>query len=210
MASPQPHGDRMTADLVACPECDALHRRRPLAVGEKARCVRCGTVLYRRSRLRHDQVLALVVGALLTFMIANSFPIVDLQVQGIRRSATLFGSILALWNEGRELVALLVFATTLLFPLLDLTAMLLLLLMVRRDRKPRGFAPLLRFVQDLRPWGMIEVLMLGVMVSLVKLSHLAQILPGAALWAFGALTILLAAILSYDLRSLWDDKDNTG
>ena len=83
----------------------------PLARGERARCVRCRKVLYRHAHLRSDQLLPLVVGALVTFVIANVFPIVDLQVQGQHNSASLFGSILALWGEGRQLVATLVFAT---------------------------------------------------------------------------------------------------
>jgi len=186
--------------LVSCPECDALHRHRSLVRGEKARCIRCHAILYRHPSLRPDQLLPLVIGALITFVIANGFPIVNLEVQGLSNSATLFGSILALWGEGRQLVAVLVFATTLLFPLIDLLAMLALLLLSRHGRP----AALWRFVQALRPWGMIEVFMLGVLVALVKLSHLAQVLPGVALWAFGVLTLLLALILSFDPRSLWD------
>jgi len=191
---------QIIGNLVACPECDALHRRRPLARGDKARCVRCGAVLYRNPRLRPDQMLPLVVGALVTFGIANFFPIVDLHVQGLHSSSTLFGSIRGLWGEERQMVAALVFATTLLFPLVDLSAMLALLLLSRFGRP----APLWRFVQALRPWGMIEVFMLGILVAVVKLSHLAHVLPGVALWAFAALTVLLAIILSFDPRSLWD------
>ncbi|WP_199175577.1 paraquat-inducible protein A [Telmatospirillum siberiense] len=193
----------MTGHLVACPECDALHRRRALRRGAKARCVRCGAVLYRHPHLHPDQLLPLVVCALLTYVIANVFPIVDLQIQGQTNSATLYGSILALWREGRELVAVLVFATTLLFPLVDLLAMLVLLLTFRRGRP----ATLWRFVEGLRPWGMIEVFMLGMLVALVKLSHLAHVLPGVALWAFAALTLLMAAILTFDPRALWDDPE---
>jgi len=195
----------MTKALVACPECDALHRRRSLARGERARCVRCRALLYRHSPLRPQQMLPLVLGALVTFVIANGFPIVDLQVQGQSNSATLFGSILALWGEGRQLVAVLVFATTLLFPLVDLLSMLTLLLLSGHSRP----AALWRFVQTLRPWGMIEVFMLGTLVALVKLSHLAHVLPGAALWAFAALTVLMAAILSFDPRSLWDGPEGS-
>lgn len=194
----------MRETLVACPECDTLHRWRWLGVGERARCVRCGAVLYRRPRLRADQMLALVVGALVVFMLANAYPIVDLEVQGIRNGATLAGSILALWSDGRRLVAVLVGATSLLFPLIDLVSMLLLFLMAARRRPPgAGFALLFRFVRALRPWGMIEVFMLGVLVALVKLSHLAHVLPGVALWAFGALTVLMAGVVSFDLRWLW-------
>lgn len=201
-------GDALSPRLAVCPECDALHRRRRLKRGEKARCVRCGAVLYRHSHLSSRHVLPLVVGALMTFVIANAFPIVDLEIQGQSSSATLFGSILALWGEGREPVAVLVFATTLLFPLVDLLAMLALLLFFRGGRgRP---AALWRFVGTLRPWGMIEVFMLGTLVALVKLSNLAHVLPGAALWAFAALTVLMAAILTFDPHALWDDAADGG
>lgn len=205
MPHPETDTNITTATLVACPECDALHRRRPLARGASARCVRCNAVLYRHTYLHAGQVLPLVVGALVTFVIANGFPIVDMQVQGQTNSATLLGSIVAVWRDGRPLVATLVFGTTLLFPLVDMLSMLVLLLLSRQGRgRP---APLWRFVQALRPWGMIEVFMLGVLVALVKLSHMARVLPGVALWAFGVLTLLLAAILTFDPRSLWDDPE---
>ncbi|MDR3435533.1 paraquat-inducible protein A [Telmatospirillum sp.] len=194
----------MTDNLIACAECDALHVWRPIAAGERARCVRCGNVLYRRPRMTSDQMLALVVGALLTFLLANAYPIVDLEVQGIRNSATLLGSIVALWTEERWLIAILVFATTILFPLIDLLSMLALFLTVARPGRPMiGFTTLYRFVWVLRPWGMIEVFMLGTLVALVKLSHLAHVVPGVALWAFGALTVLMAVVVSFDLRWLW-------
>lgn len=106
-------------------------------------------------------------------------------------------------------MAALVFATTQLFPLLDLLTTLALLGAISTHMSPRPvwFAPLLRFVSGLRPWGMIEVFMLGVIVALVKLSHIAHVLPGIALWAFGVLTLLLAVILSTDPRTLWDQPD---
>lgn len=170
--------------------------------------MRCRAVLYRRSYLDLDHQLALVTAAILTYMIANCYPIVDLRIQGRLNSATLAGSVLSLWQEGRESVAVLVFVTTLLFPLIDLGALLVLLLLIRRGRPAAAFSPLLRFLQALRPWGMIEVFMLGIVVSLVKLSNMAQVLPGIALWAFGTLTVLLAVILSMDLHNLWDVGEN--
>lgn len=191
--------------LCACPICDALHRRPPLRRGEKARCVRCGTVVTRRHRLAPDQVLALVVAALVMFAVANAFPIVDLRIQGLHSTTTLFGAVTALWREQRPGVALLVFATTMAFPLFDLGSMLALLTAARRRGRPAWFAPLLRFLQKVRPWGMVEVFMLGVVVSLVKLSGMAAMVPGMALWAFALLTVLMAAILSFHPHQLWDE-----
>jgi paraquat-inducible protein A len=169
--------------------------------------VRCGAVLYRRSRLRLDQLLALVVGALVTFLLANAFPIVDLEVQGIRNSTTLAGSVLALWGEGRWPVAILVCLTTQVFPVIDLLAMLVLLAAAQGGWSFKGPVVLVfRFVRVLRPWGMIEVFMLGTLVALVKLSHLAHVMPGVALWAFGALTVMTTVVVSFDPSWILADR----
>lgn len=198
-----PDAPEAVGGLVACPECDFLHVHTALQPGEKAKCVRCRTVLFQEPRWRPDQMLAMVAAALIAFVLANAYPILELRVQGIVSAATLLDSVVTLWGEGRELVAVVVFATTWLVPLLDLSAMAALLLAVLTGWRVPGFAPLLRLVQTVRPWGMIEVLMLGVAVSMIKLAHLARVVPGVALWAFISLTVLLAIILSYDLRNLW-------
>jgi paraquat-inducible protein A len=62
---------------------------------------------------------------------------------------------------------------------------------------------IVRGIRQTRPWGMIEVFMIGVLVTVVKLSTMAQVLPGVALWSFGALVVVLAAMLSFDPRDLW-------
>ncbi len=75
--------------LAACPECDRLHVLLPVRPGEKAACVRCGTVLYRAPRWRPDEMLAVVAAALIAFALANAYPILELRVQGIASAAML-------------------------------------------------------------------------------------------------------------------------
>ena len=79
-----------------------------------------------------------------------------------------------------------------------------LLVPLTQRRLAPGFALLVRAMQSLQPWGMVEVFMLGVLVALVKLSSMAQVLPGPALWAFVALTVLLTAVLAFDPRGFWE------
>lgn len=54
---------------------------------------------------------------------------------------------------------------------------------------------------------MIEVLMLGILVTIVKMTSLARVVPEAALFAFGALTLMLAVVVLFDPRALWDIAD---
>jgi len=59
-------------------------------------------------------------------------------------------------------------------------------------------------LRHIAPWGMIEVLMLGLLVALVKLQHIASVVPGVAIWAFGAVMVLLAAAaVTFNQREIW-------
>jgi paraquat-inducible protein A len=191
--------------MIACHECDLLQRAVPLAAGSSARCARCGATLYRNQPDGLDRTLAYTLGAAVLFIVANAFPIVALEAQGLRNSTTLFGTVRTMYDQDMSIVAGLVFATTILMPAIQIGALLYMLLPLKLGRVPQGLAAVFRLVQAVRPWGMVEVFMLGTLVSLTKLAHLAHVVPGIALWSFGALMFLIAAAAaSFDSRALWD------
>ncbi|MGJ7552467.1 paraquat-inducible protein A [Variovorax sp. RB2P76] len=190
-------------DTVVCPGCDAVYSRAPLHPRDVARCPRCGTELDRHPGQQERRILPLTVASLIMFAIANLFPIVEIELRGLTSQTTLAGAVVALSAEGMSLVALLVLATTILFPLLQLCILAYLLVPLSRERRPLGFALLVRSMQSLRPWGMIEVFLLGVLVAIVKLSSMATVVPGPALWAFMALTVLLTTVLSFNPGAFW-------
>jgi paraquat-inducible protein A len=116
------------ASLIACHECDLLQREPHLPDGGVARCGRCGATLFRSHPESLDRALALTLGALFLFVIANVYPIVGLSINGELIQATLFGTVQILYRDDMALVAGLVFFTTFLTPLLQMLAMLHLLL----------------------------------------------------------------------------------
>ena len=190
--------------MQACHECDALQHKVPLQRGGMARCWRCGAVLYRRSRHGIETTLALTLAAAVLFVLANIFPIVGLEMQGQRNTTSLWGAVVSLWEQDVPLLALLVFATTMLLPALDLAAMLWLLMPLALGHQPLAGTRVLRALLAVKPWGMVEVFMLGVLVALVKLAHLASVVPGVALWSFGGLILLFAAAAaSFDADQAW-------
>ncbi|CAH2780637.1 MAG: Paraquat-inducible protein A [uncultured Paraburkholderia sp.] len=194
-------------NLIACHECDALFRK-PRLVGRKmARCPRCGATLYSGVARKLDAICAMTLAALITFVIAQGFPIVELETNGITSQTTLFGALVALWGEDMQIVAVMVFCSTILFPLTELVALLYVLMPLRSGYVPPGFSRVLRAIQFVRPWGMIEVFMLGVLVTLVKMVSLARVIPEAALFAFGVLTLMFAVVVTFDPRILWDLAD---
>lgn len=190
--------------LCVCEHCEAVYRRRRLARGERARCLRCGAELYRNPRYDLDQMLALTLAALVVFVIANAYPIVRVEVQGISAESTLWGTIVAVWDSGVGAVAALAAATVFFFPLVQIVLLLHVLPPLRRGLVPRYFRDAMHALRLAQPWSMVEVFLLGTLVSVVKLAGLAQVIPGVGLWAFGVLTMLLTMLSSFDLQELWD------
>lgn len=189
--------------LIACEHCDAVFKKLSLANGEVARCKRCAGELDRNAQQRRNQLLPLTIASIITFVIANIFPIVEMELQGMHSQTTLVGAVLSLASEGISAVALLVLATTLLFPLMQMLILVYLLIPLQASENRPGFNLLIRMMQTLRPWGMIEVFLLGVLVALIKLSNMATIIPGFALWAFCMLTVMLTVVVSFNPRHLW-------
>ena len=195
--------------LTACRECDLLQRLRPVAPGSRACCPRCGATLLRGAAPdANNQSYAYTLAACVLFVIANSWPIMGLDIQGTHNSTTLMGAVRALWNDDSRAVAALVFITTVLVPAAELAGLSWVLMALRRGTRGRSVVALLHFLESVKPWGMVEVFVLGILVSLVKLTHIAQVEPGAALYSFGALMLCIAAAAaSFDADAAWSQLE---
>jgi paraquat-inducible protein A len=190
--------------VVACPDCDALHRVPPLPERGVARCRRCGAVLRSRRRDSVEAVLALSVAALVMFVIANSFPFMTVELSGQRVQTSLATGVWQLWQQGHPALASLVMFTTIIAPGLQVGLMLYVAAPVYLGRLPWRAQTAFRAVRMLRPWGMAEIFLLAVIISVVKLGDMGEVIPGIALWALAALVLLLAASAAVlEPRQLW-------
>ena len=152
--------------LIACPHCDLLQRLPELAPGASARCPRCDEELWRRREDSLNRTLALTLAAAVLYVIANSVPMLGLTVVGREAFTTVFGGAVQLWNDGQQIVAVLVLFTAVVAPALQIGFMLAIVLGARRERPPRWVGTLLRHHPTTRTWSMIEVMLLGVLVAL--------------------------------------------
>lgn len=199
-----PHERRHEATMVACHECDLLQQAVALQSGGVARCRRCRAILYRNSPDSLVRTLAFTQAATVFFIVANLYPIMGIEIQGTPGETNLYGAVHSLWQQEMYLISLLVGLTTLLLPAAELGMMLYLLLLLRRNIIPPGLPLFMRILKHIRPWSMVEVFMLGILVSLVKLTSASTIIPGVALWSFGGLTFMLAAMASsFNSRDIW-------
>jgi paraquat-inducible protein A len=193
--------------LLICEHCDTVHRGRALAPGEEICCVRCGALLARYHALDAGGMLALVLTALVVFVIANVWPVVTLGLGTQQSSATLWGMILQMWGQGSGVVAVVAAATLFFFPLNKMLMLGWVLLYARDGRRAPGFAAIMRTLYHLQPWTMTEVFVLGALVSIVKARAYFDVQADPGIWAYGALTFLITIFSGIDLRRLWDTTE---
>jgi paraquat-inducible protein A len=195
-------------ELIACPHCDLLQRLPELAPGASARCPRCNRELWRRRVDSLNRTLALALAAAVLYTIANSVPMLGLTIVGRDSFSTVLGGVQTLWQDGQQIVALLVLVTAVIAPALQISLMLAVVLGARRTRAPRWAGNLLRHLPKTRTWSMIEVMMLGVLIALTKIADYATVIPGVALFVLGALIFVLAAMQSsFDSREVWEKTE---
>jgi paraquat-inducible protein A len=193
------------ASLVACPNCDLMQRMPAVAPGESVRCVRCETELWRRKTDSLNRTLALTITALVLWIITNSVPMLGLTAAGHVAFTTVIRGAELLWENGEPLVAAVIFFTVVFAPILQICFILLVTLGSRREQPAVWVGLLLRYVPFLRIWSMMEVLLVGVLVSLTKIAEYATVIPGQALFTVGGLVVVLTAMqANFDLREVWE------
>ena len=192
------------AEEVACHDCAQVQSLPPLGLHSLARCCRCDAVLDRREP-PDSTPLALALAGLLCGLLANVFPIIDVNLAGRHRDNLLVSGPRALISDQMPALALVVSFFSIVFPLLWLGAVSYILFHVRAGTRARELGPLFRLAERLRPWAMLEVYVIGGFVAFTRLEELGRVSIGIGGWAVAAtalLTFLVDQLL--DRRHVWD------
>ena len=189
--------------LVICEHCDAVYQRRALVKGQVASCTNCDSVIYQAQDLNVRERLALSVTAAIAFLIANICPVITINLHGLESHTTMWQAALALAQGDAAPIAVPTAAVAVLVPFLQIAILIWVLAFARSGRRAPGFAQAMKMLNVLRPWSMVEVCMLGILVAVIKLSSLVQVYPGAGVWATAGLMVLMTLIAGRDVSQLW-------
>jgi paraquat-inducible protein A len=181
-----------------------IHRIKPLPAKVAAHCIRCGAVLYRHKPNSVERTLAFAFAGLILFILANSFPFLGLKIGSQFRETTLITGIYELYVQDMQVIAVLVLLTTVVLPFTQMMCLFYILLPLKFGRVPKRLPRVFRFLNSVGPWSMMEVFMVGILVSVVKLAKMAKIIPGISLYSFLALIFVLSAMtVSLDSHLIW-------
>ena len=195
--------------LVCCPVCDALHEIDTVEDGDRARCVRCRTVLAVGRPEAILRVVVLALASLILMTIVVFYPFLELRNGVFASRASVFDTVMSFSDGIMAPLSLAVAAFVIVLPVARLSLLIWSLGPVALERRPfAGAAAALRWAEILRPWAMAEIFMVGVAVALVKLADLAILSMGPAFWSFAAIVIITAlGDTQMSKHSIWTALD---
>ncbi len=190
---------------LGCLECDLLVCIEPLDPGARASCPRCGHMLTANNRDGFTRSLAFASAASMLLAMSMSFPFLSLEASGLEQVMTLPRSAYELYADGYLLIAILVMGPIIAVPALMIGALMAMLVPLRRGTPAPWIVPAGHFLFALSPWSMVEVFVIGVLVSLVKIGAMATVHLGISFWAYVAFAICFTATLTnLDRVQLWE------
>lgn len=191
-------------DLIICHQCFTLHEEVPIKDGSKACCTECGHVLYRYDSKLISHGLALSITGLIFFVLANTFPILKMDILGNEQFITIPKTIYSLFDSGFYIVGFICLFLIFIFPLMIFAINMLLFLLLKMERGAKMTKELLVLLSHIRPWSMADIFFISVLVALVKLVAFGQMHIGIAFWAlmtFVAIDIYITK--SIHLSEIW-------
>ncbi len=188
----------------ACPRCDQLLKLSEHVSAGKASCPRCQGSLLRHTENAHSRTMAFASAGVVALLLALSYPFLGFSASGKTQSMTLLEAGSALSTTHEPVLGALVIATIILLPLATLVCLLSVACLLHLQ-KPHPSLPLLgRMLHEIEHWSMVEVFLIGVLVSLTKIAAMASISFGLSFWAFITFCILFVlANGSLDRLCMW-------
>jgi paraquat-inducible protein A len=193
-------------NLIACETCGLVQQLENAPAHCQVQCARCDSVLQKRHPNSRARTGALALAALFLYVPANIYPIIVMEYMGRHTENTVWGGVKALYEDHMWYVAAIVFAASILIPLLKLTGLFFLVLnRGRRWQKLRTW--IYKIICQLGPWAMLDVFLLSVLVALIRFGRFATVIPGAGIVAFTSVVILtILASSSFDRRLIWKEE----
>lgn len=187
--------------------CQTCGRVSPVSLG---RCPRCNTRLHLRKPASVQRSLALMAAAAVLYIPSHLLPIMTVVELGDVSHNTIISGMLTFWRDGAYPIAIVIFTASILIPFLKIITLSWLCAAAtgRVRPSPAMLGKMYWFTELLGRWSMVDIFVVGIVVSLMQLGNYMTITPGAGALAFAAVVVLtMFAAMSFEPRLLWDRLD---
>jgi len=179
----------------------------PSGPEERLRCPRCRASIHRRKPNSLSRTWALLLAAIICYIPANLYPIMEVTTLGRTQADTILSGVIYLYVHGTWPLAVIVFIASVVVPILKILTLASLAFSVERSSqwRPRDRSRLYRIVEAVGRWSMVDVYVVTILVALVHLGSLASVEAKLGAVFFGTVVVLtILAAESFDPRLIWD------
>lgn len=190
--------------FLACPDCDLVLPKVQPPKGNRTVCPRCGCVLLNHCHDTISRSLALAITGLLFYFPAIFLPLLTFRKLGLSETGNILNTVMEFIDQEYFLVALIVLLSAVLFPLVKLSLLATVSLCLRVNRHPEFLKFFFRIFNYLESWAMVEVFLLGIMITIIKMQDSTEIYFGAGFFCFiGLVLVTMATSLTVCKESFW-------
>jgi paraquat-inducible protein A len=150
--------------------------------------------------------MALALAALILFIPANTLPILSMNEFGFQNESTIWAGVVALWSSGTPGIAILVLLCSIVIPFAKIIGLFFVCLSWKK-LSPNQNSTFLRFIEIIGRWSMLDVFLVAILVSIVKLGSFASVKPESGLIAFAGVVVLtMISSATFDSQLLWRNQ----
>jgi len=195
--------------LIACQQCDALYDKPELKQGQRVQCTRCGNTMAERKVDSIERSFYWSLAGLLLLIPAVFLPIMGVTLAGQYHHASLIDCIVVLIDRGFFMIATLVFLFALAVPIVRLFGAFYITYCVKFNKLKPSLLHFFRAFHHLDNWAMLNVFMLGIVVSMYKLVDDTELSVNMGLLAF--ILLLISSTMtssSLDQDYIWQKLED--
>lgn len=196
--------------LKACHCCGQVQKLPEIEpTSQRLLCYYCETPFQPQiaSKKSASRTAAAAFGAFCLFWPAILMPILEVEQLGNRSRSSILSGIIELFQHGNYFVGGVVFVFSILFPLTKMVVLLELSCLQLLNRQHKAI--MLRLMEQLGKWSMMDVMLLAFLVMLVKLGDLVEFHFGPAVIAFvGCVSMSMLASICFNPHAIWDAQSD--
>ncbi|SKA72455.1 paraquat-inducible protein A [Enterovibrio nigricans] len=199
--------------LIACHECGLVSVIPDLENGNKASCPRCSHTLVRRVANCTAKVTAIGMSCLVMLLLSCSFPFMSFSASGLSHQISLIDALQVIRHFDNNALAALLLSTVIFLPALYIVVVVYLFRLAEKKSQGKRVITsfsvvkrLCRLVFRVEIWLLVDIFLIGVIVSLVKIAALADVELGAGFWSYSIYSALVVVFSrAIDKAWLWDN-----
>ena len=171
-------------------------------------CTRCNHKVRQRIKNSLQVSLALTICAILLYIPAMIYPIMEVTTLGVKVESTILEGVISFLEYKSYFIAFVVFAASVVIPIIKLAGLLFIFISLEINIKMENKTKvkIFKFIEAIGKWSMIDIYVVAILASVIQLDEIFNIKGGIAATSFALMVVLtMIAAHRFDTRIIWDE-----